>query len=110
MEDDILDELLEDAAAGGPDDLRAPSRLKSRIYSALMTREAASGALLSLPATEAAGRRLCIFESLASACPAGERVTEFNFCRVCHARVLAERMEGAPVFWKHCPYAEFQKP
>jgi DNA-directed RNA polymerase specialized sigma24 family protein len=30
-------------------------------------------------------------------------------CRVCHARVLAEHVEEAPIFWKHCPCADFQR-
>lgn len=109
MQDDILDQLLEEAAAEELEDVKAPSRLKSRIYSALMRRQAANGALLSLPATRAAGRGLCVFESLASACPTGERVKELNLCRVCHARVLAEHIEEAPIFWKHCPYTDFQQ-
>jgi hypothetical protein len=27
---------------------------------------------------------------------------------VCHARVLAERLEHAPIYWPHCPYVRFQ--
>jgi hypothetical protein len=30
-----------------------------------------------------------------------------NPCRVCHARVLGERLERAPIFWPGCPYSEF---
>ena len=108
MQDDILEELLEDAAEGLEEPV-APSRLKSRLYSALMRRQAANGALLSLPATRNAGRGLCVFEALTNACPTGDRVKELNLCRVCHARVLAEQIEGAPIFWTHCPYTTFQK-
>jgi hypothetical protein len=28
---------------------------------------------------------------------------------VCHARVLAEPIANAPIYWRHCPYDEFQK-
>ncbi len=59
-----------------------PPSLKSRIYSALVARQAASGPLLSLPAV--------------------------NCCRVCHARVLAEHMDSAPIYWPRCPYVGFQ--
>jgi len=109
MPEDMLERLLEDTAAEGREDAKAPSRLKSRIYSALMRQQAANGALLNLPATRAAGRGLCVFEVMTSASPVAERVKELNICRVCHARVLAERVEGAPIFWKHCPYADFQR-
>ena len=109
MQEDILERLLTEAeAAGTPSDAKAPSRLKSRIYSALMRQQAASGPLLALPASRAAGRGLCVFESLTSACPTGERIKQLNLCRVCHARVLAERAEGAPIFWHNCPYVDFQ--
>ena len=43
-----------DATHGTGD--RAPARLKSRLYSTLIAEQAASGPLLSLPATRAAGR------------------------------------------------------
>ncbi len=109
MQDEILERLLEEAdAAGAEHDVKAPSRLKSRIYSALMRQHAASGPLLALPATRAAGRGLCVFEALTSACPTGERVQQANLCAVCHARVLAEHIEGAPIFWHNCPYVDFQ--
>ena len=86
---------------------RAPSRLKSRIYSALVAEQAASGPLLSLPATEAAGRPLCVFEHLLQIVPAGKGITSMNPCRVCHARVLAEHFEAPPIYWPHCPYVTF---
>ena len=86
---------------------RAPARLKSRIYSALVAEQAVSGPLLSLPATRAAGRPLCVFENLLQVVPAGERITSMNPCRVCHARVLAEYFEAPPIYWPHCPYVTF---
>jgi hypothetical protein len=39
--------------------------------------------------------------------PAGETLAPMNPCRVCHARVLAERLDWAPIFWPGCPYSEF---
>jgi len=88
---------------------RAPARLKSRIYSALVSCQASIGPLLSLSETRAAGRGLCVFESALCVPPAGERINSLNPCRVCHARVLGERLESAPIFWRHCPYAEFHR-
>jgi hypothetical protein len=50
---------------------------------------------------------LCIFESALAVLPAGSGVRSMNPCRVCHARVLGERMNHAPIFWPGCPYSEF---
>ena len=86
---------------------RAPARLKARIYSSLMQRLSAAGTLLSLSETKASGGGLCVFEAGVAALPVGERLKSANLCRVCHARVLAERLDLAPVFWPHCPYSEF---
>ena len=88
---------------------RAPARLKARLYSALVAEQAASGPLLSLPATKAAGRPLCVFEHVLQVVPAGARVASMNPCRVCHARVLAEHFESPPIYWAHCPYVKFQE-
>lgn len=87
---------------------RASSRLKSRIYSTLISRQQQNGLLLSLTATKESGRKLCVFEELVQIAPVGESAECLNLCRVCHARVLAERVENAPVFWPGCPYARFQ--
>ena len=87
---------------------RAPSRLKARIYSALVMAQTAHGPLRSLPATEAAGRPLCVFENVLCLVPS-ERVAAMNPCRVCHARVLAERFDSPPIYWPHCPYVDFQR-
>jgi len=95
---------LETAAPERP----APSRLKSRIYSAIAQRQAQAGPLLSLSRTEAGGGQLCVFEELIRIAPVGEQVESRNFCRVCHARVLAERVERAPIYWPGCPYVRFQ--
>ena len=87
---------------------RAPARLKSRLYSALVVEQAASGPLRTLPATSAAGRALCVFEHVLRVIP-DERITSMNPCRVCHARLLAERFESPPIYWPHCPYVEFRR-
>jgi hypothetical protein len=85
-----------------------PSRLKSKIYSALVLAQAETGALLSLPECKAGGRQLCIFEELVQIAPVGQAIQSVNYCRVCHARVLGERVEGAPIYWAGCPYVSFQ--
>jgi hypothetical protein len=87
----------------------APARLKSKIYSALVQHLSATGPLLSLSATKAAGRGLCVFEEVVAALPPGERIGSMNPCRVCHARVLGERLDRAPIYWPHCPYAAFHR-
>ena len=87
---------------------RAPARLKSRLYSALVAAQAASGPLRSLPATKDAGRGLCVFEHVLRVIP-DERITSLNPCRVCHARILAEHLESPPIYWRHCPYVDFQR-
>jgi len=111
MDDDRWLERLADMtdfATGTPE--RAPARLKARIYSALVNRQSETGPLLSLAATKAAGRGLCVFEQAIASLPVGERIGSMNPCRVCHARVLAERLDHAPIFWPHCPYAGFHRP
>jgi len=109
MTDDEYFEKL--SAATEPADgklAKAPSRLKAKVYSAFLNQQTASGPLLSVSATEAAGRSLCVFEKAVEVLPVGERIKCLNFCRVCHARVAAEKMENAPIYWPHCPYSEFQ--
>ena len=88
---------------------RTPARLKAKIYSTLVEQLSETGPLLSLTATKAAGSGLCVFEEALAALPVGERIGSMNPCRVCHARVLAERVEQAPIFWPHCPYSAFHR-
>lgn len=90
------------------DEMRAPSRLKSRIYSALVQRQAEEGPLLSLPEVKADGRKLCVFEDLVRISPVSEDLQQKNYCRICHGRLMGENIEGAPLFWSGCPYAQFQ--
>jgi hypothetical protein len=89
--------------------MKAPAKLKSRIYSTLALRQAATGPLASLTQSKAAGHGLCFFEELVRIAPAGEQVKSLNICRVCHARVLAENLERAPIYWPNCPYVRFQE-
>lgn len=103
--------LLEQLAADDvqPRGERAPARLKARIYSTLINRLSHTGRLLGLTATKA-GSDLCVFEDAWSRLPLNEEMNAANLCRVCHARVLGERLEHAPIFWPHCPYAAFHHP
>src|SRR5258708_38305398 len=86
----------------------APARLKARVYSALMLRQVETGPLMSLTETNAPGQKLCVFEELVRIAPVGETAKSLNICRVCHARVLAEHIENAPIYWNGCPYVELK--
>ncbi len=87
----------------------APASLKSRVYSALLRRQAESGHLESLTKNYARGHDLCVFEQLVRISPVGETAKSLNICRVCHARVLAEHMDNPPIYWPGCPYVAFKK-
>ena len=87
---------------------RAPSRLKSRVYSHLIRQMQAAGGLEGLKETRQAGHGLCVFEELVRITPLGQPAHGWHYCTVCHARVLGERVEGAPIYWGHCPYVLFQ--
>jgi hypothetical protein len=108
MADDLWFERLA-GAAGDVRQERAPAMLKSRIYSKLVARMAESGPLLDLVQTQEAGGRLCVFERSMTVLPLGTGIQSRNPCRICHARVLGERVTHAPIFWPGCPYAEFHK-
>ena len=51
---------------------------------------------------------LCVFEELVRIAPVGEAAKSLNICRICHARVLAEHMGNAPIYWSGCPYVELK--
>jgi hypothetical protein len=106
MTDDLWFERVAEASNEVTDE-RAPARLKSKIYSALVARMAEGGPLLDLQDTKMAGGHLCVFENALTLLPVGTDIYSMNPCRICHARVLGERMEHAPVFWPGCPYADF---
>jgi hypothetical protein len=106
MSDDLWFDHLA-AATGDATHERAPARLRSKIYSALVARMAESGPLLDLSETQEAGGHLCVFENALTILPLGTDIRSMNPCRICHARVLGERMHRAPIFWPGCPYADF---
>jgi hypothetical protein len=107
-QDDELFELLAREEASGPVEA-APTRLKARTYSALLRRQESSGPLRSLEETRKAGRKLCVFERFWGSLPLGESAKCFNCCSLCHARVLAERLNQPPIYWQQCPYVAFRK-
>ena len=86
---------------------RAPAHLESKVYSLLVTSMAQSGPLLDLRDVKDAGGHLCVFEHAIAMLPVGAGVGSMNPCRICHARVLGERLQHAPIFWPGCPYSEF---
>ena len=100
-----LERLAE--ATPEPIEERTPATLKSKVYSALVMRMADAGPLFDLKGTMRAGGHLCIFEHALTVLPTGTSIQSMNPCRVCHARVLSERMKHAPIFWPGCPYSEF---
>ena len=108
MSDDRWFERLAEAT-GDVTPEPAPARLKSKIYSALLARMAEQASLLDLADTKAAGARLCVFENVLDSVPLGTSIHSMNPCRICHARVLGERMDHAPIFWPGCPYSDFHK-
>jgi hypothetical protein len=109
LQDDELFTRLAEETESAPPARRAPSRLKSRLYSALVRQQETSGPLLSLTETARTGLELCVFEGLWEHLPIGERAKSFNCCSICHARVLGERIERAPIYWGSCPYVAFGK-
>lgn len=106
MSDDRWFERLAEATGESTPE-RAPARLTSRTYSAIVARMAESGSLLDLTQTKNAGGRLCVFETALTLLPLGANVSSMNPCRICHARILGERMDDAPIFWPGCPYSDF---
>jgi hypothetical protein len=108
QQDDKLFELLAEQSDQAQEE-RAPARLKSRIYSALMRREEESGPLRALGETRTQGYGLCVFEELWQRATSGEAAQRFNCCNLCHARVLAEHLQRAPIYWENCPYVTFTK-
>ena len=108
-EDRLFERLADSARLDTRPAPRAPSRLKARIYSALMQRESRQGRLRAFAETKAEGGRLCVFEELMRIAPVGAKLKSANICRMCHARVLGETLENPPIYWAGCPYVEFKK-
>jgi hypothetical protein len=105
----MTEDAMFEKMSGTRDELPAPARLKSRIYTALIRAQQEDGPLETVSATKRAGRALCVFEELIQIAAVRESAKSKFYCTVCHARVLAEHMEKAPIWWPHCPYAAFQK-
>src|SRR5262249_31796736 len=106
-DDEFMERIADAVELSEPE--QAPSRLKASLYSLLVRQQSQTGSLMSLSETRARGRHLCVFEQLVRIAPVGERTKSLNICRVCHARVLAEHMERAPIYWSGCPYVDFKK-
>lgn len=105
-DNDFMQRLLRAAETEAEVPEAVSSRLQSRIFSKLIQLEQEQGPLRLLSETRDAGEQLCIFEAALAALP-GENLQSRNPCAVCHARVLGERVERAPIFWPGCPYAKF---
>lgn len=105
----MIDDLIrraQSAPLGDEQPSGAPSRLKSRIFSKLVTLEQAEGPLRILSETRDSGESLCVFEHALALLPSDDLQSR-NPCAVCHARVLGENVENAPIFWPGCAYSRF---
>ena len=102
-------DLLQSARDVVPEAEKVSTRLKSRIYSAIMLVAATEGPLLGLDESEAAGRGLCIFEKLVEISGLTGETMEKNYCRTCHGRLMGEYIENPPLYWPCCPYADFKQ-
>jgi hypothetical protein len=105
-DEDFLGRIFDEVDLVEP--TRAPSRLKAKVYSALMRQQAELGPLMSLSEARSRGEKLCFFEQLVQVAPLGETAKSLNICRVCHARVLAEHFENPPIYWPGCPYVDLK--
>ncbi|HBY64196.1 MAG TPA: hypothetical protein DEH78_30610 [Solibacterales bacterium] len=108
-DDNVFERLARESDEERPEETRVPARLLSRTYTAMVDAQQQSGPLLDVSQTKKDGHSLCVFEELVEIAPAGQAAKQMFHCRVCHARVLAEHLEHAPIWWPHCPYSEFQK-
>ena len=106
MSDEVWFQQLADVTRIGSGE-RAPAHLKSKVYSSLVMSMTDSGPLLDLKDVKDAGGHLCVFEQAIAMLPIEAGVGSTNPCRICHARVLGERLWHAPIFWPGCPYSEF---
>ena len=104
---DPVERILRTLAERDDLSVAASPRLKSRLYSLLVRKLQETSALRSLSESKEAGYQLCQWEKFMTAVPG---VGHVNHCHLCHARVLAERLEHVPLPWTGCPYARFHKP
>ena len=100
-----MDDLIRKAEESMDAPLRSSSRLKSRILSQLIRLEQEEGPLRVLSESRDAGAELCVFEHAVALLPS--ELQSKNPCAVCHARILGEHVERAPIFWPGCPYSRF---
>lgn len=98
--ENLVDRQEQDATAP------APARLKAKLYSALLQRSQEDTSLRALSDTRRAGYELCLWEKAMQVVPG---VGRLNHCRFCHARLLGESFEHAPLGWAGCPYAQFHR-
>ena len=101
-----MDELMRRSEQAGDSPERASSRLKSKILSKLIDLEQQEGPLRILSESRDQGEHLCVFEHAVALLPSDDLQSR-NPCAVCHARVLGERVENAPIFWPGCAYSRF---
>jgi hypothetical protein len=102
----MIDDVIRKAQESSDGPTHGPSRLKSRILSSLISLEQSEGPLRILSETRDDGESLCVFEHAVAMLPS-ENLQSWNPCAVCHARILGERVENAPIYWPGCPYARF---
>lgn len=107
MSDESIFEEM--ALANGGWSMHAPASVKARLYTRLVHEQQESGRLASVTETKQAGWGLCVFEELVQITPVGAPLKSKFYCDVCHARLLAEHLDDPPIWWPHCPYAEFKK-
>jgi hypothetical protein len=107
MTDDLWFEQLAEMTRSIDD--RAPAALKSKVYSSVVMHMAHAGSLLDLKDVKEAGGHLCVFEHAIAIMPIGAGARSRNPCRICHARVLGEHLENAPIFWPGCPDSDIHK-
>ena len=100
----MMDELIRKAEMAPA--VNASSRLKARILSKLVALEQAEGPLRILSDSRDAGEQLCIFEHAVAMLPSKDLQSR-NPCAICHARILAEAVENAAIFWPGCPYSRY---
>ncbi|MBI4910248.1 MAG: hypothetical protein HY820_41905 [Acidobacteria bacterium] len=101
-----MDDIIRSAERSIDAPEKASSRLKSRILSELILMEQAEGPLRILSQSRAAGEQLCIFEHAVALLPSDDLQSR-NPCAVCHARLLGEHVENAPIYWPGCPYSRY---
>jgi hypothetical protein len=107
MPDDFIHRLAEETE-GQAQPERAPATLKSRLYSALVEEQQREGPLRALDESASEGRKLCVFEQFVAIAPLGQKAKSIFYCKVCHARVLAETFDSPPIYWPNCPYVAFK--